>query len=53
MDLGWTRYQELEELANIRACLHAARKAGNSDEEAESCEGGNLRCPECPWKDCD
>jgi len=34
---------------NWRACIGAASKDGHTQEEAENCESGSLKCSICPW----
>ena len=36
--------------ANFEDCFRAAKKAGKNETEAEHCDSGALRCPDCPWQ---
>ena len=42
-------YIQEQEDANFAACYKAASRYGISLQQAEMCDDGQYRCPQCPW----
>lgn len=38
-----------QEAAGMEACVMAALKDGHTQEQAENCDDGELKCSACPW----
>ena len=51
MPQNYTSYFNAIEDFNWRSCIGAAAKDGHTQEEAENCESGSLKCSACPWID--
>lgn len=50
-DLGqYLNQLEEQEMYAWKDCVEAAQAAGHSVEEAENCDDGEWKCPNCPWK---
>jgi len=49
-DLGWTAHDRMNEEQNARACWEAAQRAGYTEDQAEMCDNGSLKCLACPWR---
>lgn len=49
-DMGWSTYIADEEAANYAACFTAAERIGIRPAKAETCDDGEFKCPDCPWR---
>lgn len=47
----WEDHEAQLEGDYMKDCLRAALDAGHSTEDAEYCNDGELKCPECPWRE--
>lgn len=44
------QYFQNEWDASERACNETAIRNGHTIDEAEMCDNGSVKCPDCPWK---
>ena len=50
MPRTYTEYINQIEDDNEKGCFYAAQLDGYQMRDAETCENGELKCSECPWK---
>jgi hypothetical protein len=44
------KFVDAEEAAHEHACYLAAHAHGLAMEQADECDDGALKCPDCPWR---